>query len=138
MTFSPRSLGGLAAVALLTLAGPAFAQNKAVFQVSDADPIKWNLAIGNALNMQKAVGADHVDIEIVGYGPGIAGLKAGSPLAARVSEAVRNRIRVYACENTMAAQNLAHGDMLADVAYVPAGVVEIMQKQQQGYAYIRP
>jgi intracellular sulfur oxidation DsrE/DsrF family protein len=28
--------------------------------------------------------------------------------------------------------------MLDVVGYVPAGVVEIMQKQQKGYAYLRP
>jgi len=28
--------------------------------------------------------------------------------------------------------------MLKGIDYVPAGVVEIMQRQQQGWAYIRP
>jgi len=28
--------------------------------------------------------------------------------------------------------------MLNGIDYVPAGVVEIMQKQQQGWAYLRP
>ena len=29
-------------------------------------------------------------------------------------------------------------DMLPNLEYVPAGVTEIMKKQQQGWAYIRP
>ena len=29
-------------------------------------------------------------------------------------------------------------DMLKGIGYVPAGVIELMQRQQQGYAYIRP
>ena len=33
---------------------------------------------------------------------------------------------------------LVYADMLPDIGYVPAGVIEIMKKQQQGYAYIRP
>ncbi len=37
-----------------------------------------------------------------------------------------------------AAQKLTQADMLGKVGYVPAGVVEIMQRQQQGWAYIRP
>ena len=35
----------------------------------------------------------------------------------------------------------AHGqqaDMLGKIGYVSSGVVEIMQRQQQGWAYIRP
>ena len=37
----------------------------------------------------------------------------------------------------MTAFKLTTGDMLPDVGYVPAGVVEVMRKQQQGWAYIR-
>ena len=116
----------------------ACAQNKVVFQVSDPDTAKWNLALSNARNLQSALGADQVDIEIVAYGPGIGGLKADSPVAARINDAVAAHIRVFACENTMAAQNLHHADMLPAIGFVPAGVVEIVQKQQQGYAYLRP
>ena len=39
---------------------------------------------------------------------------------------------------TLTAQKLVHADMLANISYVPAGVVELMRKQQQGWAYIRP
>jgi intracellular sulfur oxidation DsrE/DsrF family protein len=45
---------------------------------------------------------------------------------------------VVACENTMRAQKLVYADMLPKIGYVPAGVVELMKKQQEGYAYIRP
>jgi len=35
-------------------------------------------------------------------------------------------------------QKLGVPDMLPNIGYVSAGVVELMKKQQQGYAYIRP
>ncbi len=38
----------------------------------------------------------------------------------------------------MRGQKLQKSDMLGGIGYVPAGVVEIMQKQQQGWAYLRP
>jgi intracellular sulfur oxidation DsrE/DsrF family protein len=41
------------------------------------------------------------------------------------------------CDN-IANQKLTKDDMLPKIGYVKAGVVEIMQKQQQGYAYVRP
>lgn len=134
-------LAALAVPALL-LAVPALAQpaprNRVVMQVSDNDPGKWNLALNNAVNIQKDLGMDEVDIEIVVYGPGIGMLKAGSPVASRVSSALTNGVKVVACENTMAGMHLQKGDMLADIGYVPAGVVELMKKQQQGWAYVRP
>ena len=114
-------------------------REKVVFQVSDNDPGKWNLALNNAKNVQDASGgADKVDVEIVVYGPGIGMLKAESPTAARVSAANKNRVQVVACENTMDAQKLTKADMNPDIGYVPAGVMEIMKRQQQGWSYVRP
>jgi uncharacterized protein len=113
-------------------------QNRVVMQVSDNDPAKWNLAMNNASNLQTDLGAANVDIEIVAYGPGIAMLKSESVVGNRIAEALGHGVKVSACENTMRGQKLAKADMLDGIAYVPAGVVEIMRKQQQGWAYLRP
>ena len=148
MTFAAfRRLSSLAALALfaaLSLAAPAAladnatTKNHVVLQVSDNDPGKWNLALNNARNLQTDLGAQNVEVEIVAYGPGIGMLKAESVVGNRIAEAVGNGVKVSACENTMRGQKLAKTDMLDGIAYVPAGVVEIMQKQQQGWAYLRP
>ncbi len=116
---------------------PSGAQ-RVVIQVSDAEPAKWNLALNNAKNVQEELGAKNVEIEIVAYGPGIGMLKFDAPAASRIGDAVKAGIKVVACENTMRAQKLNKADMNADVGYVPAGVVEIMQRQAQGWAYLRP
>ena len=113
-------------------------RHKIVIQVSDNDPAKWNLALNNAKNLQDDVGAANVDIEIVAYGPGIGMLKLESPTASRVAEAGKNNVVVIACENTMRGQKLTRDDMLSGIRYVPAGVTEIMTKQGQGWAYLRP
>jgi len=132
-----------ATVAAAALAVPAagaqtLPANKLVMQVSDNDPAKWNLALNNARNLQADLGAKNVEIEIVAYGPGISMLKADSVVGSRIGEALSSGVRVEACENTMRGQKLAKSDMLNGIGYVPAGVVEIMQKQQQGWAYLRP
>ena len=114
------------------------ARNRVVMQVSDNDPAKWNLALNNARNLQADLGASNVEIEIVAYGPGIGMLKADSVVGNRIGEALGSGVKVAACENTMRGQKLQKSDMLGGISYVGAGVVEIMQKQQQGYAYLRP
>jgi len=113
-------------------------KHKLVIQVSDNDPAKWNLALNNAKNVQDDVGAANVDIEIVAYGPGIGMLKLESPNASRVADAMKANIKVIACENTMRGQKLTRDDMLPALSYVPAGVTEIMTKQGEGWAYLRP
>ena len=117
---------------------PAAGKQRVIFQVSDNDPGKWQLALNNAKNVQVDLGAQNVAIEIVAYGPGLAMLKADSVSATRIAEAMGAGVKVVACENTMRNQKLAKQDMLPKVDYVMAGVVELMQKQQQGWAYIRP
>lgn len=111
---------------------------KVVIQVSDADAGKWNLALNNAKNIQTDLGAANVDVEIVAYGPGIGMLKLDSAVGGRIDEASSAGVKVIACENTMRGQKLTKADMLNGIGYVSAGVVEIMSRQQQGWAYIRP
>lgn len=112
--------------------------NRVVMQVSDGDLGKWNLALNNARNLQTDLGAANVEIEIVAYGPGLGMLKRDSAVASRIDEALISGVKIVACENTMRAQKLAPSDMLPSIGYVAAGVVEIMQRQQQGWSYLRP
>jgi len=138
--------GAFAALALCLLAGmatPAASQsvpqrNRIVIQVSDGEAAKWTLALNNARNLQADLGAANVEIEIVAYGPGIGMLKRDSAVASRIAEANDSGVKVVACENTMKGQKLTKSDMLAGIGYVGAGVVEIMQRQQEGWAYLRP
>jgi intracellular sulfur oxidation DsrE/DsrF family protein len=117
---------------------PAAGRSHVVFQVSDNDPGKWNLALNNAKNVQDAFGANKVDVEIVVYGPGIGMLKAEAPTANRVTGATKDGVQIVACENTMTAQKLTKADMNPAIGYVPGGVIEIMKRQGEGWAYIRP
>lgn len=137
----------LAATAIVSATAlPAAAQQpqatpqraRVVIQVSDADPAKWNLALNNAKNIQTDLGPANVDVEVVTYGPGIDMLKLDSVAAGRIADATKAGVSVVACENTMRNQKLTKSDMLNGISYVPAGVVEIMSRQQQGWAYIRP
>ena len=121
----------------LCVAGAAHAADRVIFQATENDVDRWNLVLNNVRNLQAAVGAD-ADIEIVAYGPGIQLLKAGSPIAGRIGDALRDRVRVVACENSMAGARLTGADMLPDIGYVASGVVEVVRKQQEGYSYVRP
>jgi uncharacterized protein len=140
-----RNLLAAMTLAALAAAAPVLGQTpsrsakiQAVLQVSDNDPQKWGLALNNVRNVQMDLGEDAVQLEIVVYGPGIGMLKAGSPMAERVSAALKSGVKVVACENTMKAMKLVYADMLPDIGYVPAGVVELINRQREGYAYIRP
>jgi intracellular sulfur oxidation DsrE/DsrF family protein len=130
--------GGLG-VALpgLALAQAAPVRNRALFQVTDNDPARWNMILNNMRNLREDVGSEGAEIELVAYGPGLLMLKADSSVKQRIAEALKSGVKVNACQNTMTGMKLVPADMLPDIGYVPSGVVEVMRKQQQGWAYIR-
>ena len=143
-TLSKRSLflaGGAAVLAaVLPVAVRAQAQpmkNRALFQVTDNDPARWTLILNNMQNLREGVGGEPVEIELVAYGPGINMLKSDSSVKQRIAEALKSGVKVNACQNTMNGMKLTTPDMLPEIGYVPSGVVEVMRKQQQGWAYIR-
>ena len=141
---SKRSLllaGGAAVLAaILPVAARAQAQvvrNRALFQVTDNDPARWNMILNNMTNLKEGVGSEDVEIELIAYGPGILMLKADSPVKHRIADAMKSGVHVNACQNTMTGMKLTPADMQPEIGYVPSGVVEVMKKQQQGWAYIR-
>ncbi|MFN7085399.1 MAG: DsrE family protein [Burkholderiales bacterium] len=113
-------------------------RQKVVIQVSDGDPRTWNQALNVIKNIQEAYGKDKVDVELVVFGNGIGMLKMDSEVGNRISDTMESGAKVLACENTMRGRKLVKEDMLASIGYVPAGVVEIITRQKQGWAVIRP
>ena len=130
-------LGAAAAPALAQQKKPA-AKQRVVFQVSDNDPARWQLALNNARNVQTDLGKDNAQIEIVAYGPGIEMMKAESKVAGGLAGALDSSVGLIACENTMHNTKVTRDDMYAGIAYVQAGVTHLMKRQQEGWAYIRP
>ena len=131
-------VGAMVAAPLTAVAQDTAKKTRVVVQVSEADPARWNLVLNNVKNLQDDLGAGNVEIEVVAYGPGIGMLKLDAVSNSRVSDAIKAGVQIAACENTMRNQKLARADMHPNVSYVPAGVTEIVQRQRDGWAYLRP
>ena len=131
---------GLAAGALASgvRAADAPRRDRVVMQVSQNDKARWDLALNNAENLQEALGEKNIDIEIVAYGPGIKMLTMDSTVGNRIEDALKRSVKFSACQVTMRKLKLTKADMLDNIGYVPGGVVELMRRQQEGWAYIKP
>lgn len=116
----------------------AAAPRGVVIQVSRNDPAEWQMALINARNVRKAYGDQPMDVEIVAYGPGLKMFGKDSPLAAGLEEAAKSGVKLLVCGNTMRMTHTDRKDLSWMVQVVPSGIVEIMQKQGQGYAYVKP
>ena len=102
------------------------APHKIVIQVSTDDKRIQTIALNNAVNVQKALGQDNVQVEIVAYGPGLSMLAEGSSQAKRIPSLAMQDITFSACGNTMKKIAKKKGKMpvlLEGVSVVPAGVI---------------
>ncbi len=143
------TLAALVAAGLMTV--PAWAAHDdpklhhLAIQVDQADPALMNLALNNAMNavQEYEKRGEGVEIEIVTYGPGLHMLRAESPVGARVKSIGESvpTVTFSACGNTKTAMEKNEGReiaLLPEARIVPAGVVRLMELQEQGWTYVRP
>jgi hypothetical protein len=113
-------------------------KNRIVIQVNEEDTKKWNTVLANIHNIQVELGANNVAIALVAIGPGLRMLDATSLVANGVQDAMAAGVEFVACGNTMKAMKVHKDDLIDGVTVSVAGYVELMRRQQQGWAYLRP
>ncbi len=119
-------------------AGTAEKPSRIVIQVNEDDSKKWHAILGNIRNIQADLGKGKVRIALVAIGPGLGMLLADSLAANDVQDAIAAGVEMIACGNTMKVQKIAKDDLTAGVTVVQAGYVEIVRRQETGWAYLRP
>lgn len=112
-------------------------KTRVVIQVSDPDPRLWAQAINYTENLRQLLGKDNVETEIVALGLGIGILKLDSPHATRVADSLKLGVKITACESTMKRQKLSKDDMLPDIGYAPGGILRIIERQKEGWTYVK-
>ena len=120
--------------------------HKVVIHVDENDAKRMNLVLNNAANVSKYYRSkgEEVEIEIVTYGPGLHMLRADtSPVKDRIVPfaASYENISFRACGNTLNKMTKKEGKEppLLDIAEnVPSGVVHLIQRQEEGWSYVRP
>ena len=116
----------------------AHGKYKLVIQVTENNPATWNLALHNALLFKRNVGEGNSEIEIVAIGPGLNMLKSESRATASVEQALDQSIDVVACGETMHAMKLTKNDLIGGVRVVPGGLIELANREREGWIYYRP
>jgi len=139
-----RILSLIAALAILGAAAMVYAQQNAapakhrvVFQMNMPSD-SWNQLLGNVGNIQKAFGAEGVQIEVVFYGKGLrALLKTNTEYEERLKKLAADGVILGACQNTMRIQKVTSADIFPFATEVDSGVAELVRKQEAGWTYLR-
>lgn len=119
---------------------PMKAQTKAhrvLFAMTSPEEADWQLTLNNIRNLIGGMAPEPVEVEVVAYGPGIAFLKKDGMDAADIQKLESPHVHFVACGNAMRKQHLEASDLVAGSEVVPAGIVEVVKKQEQGWSYIK-
>jgi uncharacterized protein len=120
--------------------------HRLVVQVDVNDPAVMNLALNNVNNVAQHYDAlgQKVEVEVVAYGPGLHMLREDtSPVKARIKSMSETmpRLSFSACGNTRSNMTRAEAKdipLISQAKVVEAGVVRLMELQEQGWSYLRP
>lgn len=109
---------------------------KVVFHLTTADTLAHKALVKQMANFLHA--APKARIEVVCHNNGIGFLQSAvTKQAAKIGELKALGVDFVACENTMRERKIKREELVAQCRTVPAGVVEVVMKQEAGWAYIK-
>lgn len=135
------TVGAMAAVAVFSFARPTSAEqekksHRIVFQLTTPDTAAYRALTRQLNNVLE--GWPNAQIEVVAHNKGISMLHKQKSNVAPELEALKARgVQFVACEQTLKQQQLAKTDILPLAGFVERGLLEIVTKQEQGWAYIK-
>lgn len=114
-------------------------EKKVIFHVDEC--ARFELAAGNIHNMCSFYRSREVPvtIELLLNAEAVRTAAADAPEARACRELLSEEgVKIAVCNNALKKNGLVPEKLTAGVTVVPAGVVELAERQFEGYAYIRP
>ncbi|MEG2139448.1 MAG: DsrE family protein [Bilophila sp.] len=103
-----------------------------------ADEKRFAMALGNIGNYLAALPQETYKVVLLANGGAAPFLALPGLQAETIQTLAAKGVSFRVCANALKKAGLTKEDLLPDVAVVPAGVVELVRLQREGYAYIKP
>jgi intracellular sulfur oxidation DsrE/DsrF family protein len=99
-----------------------------------------NMALNNIANLLKDPFAENCVVRVLANGQAVKLFEkvSASPSAARISELQAKGVGFLLCNNSLSGLAIKPEDLVEGCEVVPAGIVELIRLQQQGFAYVKP
>lgn len=108
-----------------------------VFHLNEASRARHAAALANIRNLLAEM--PDVKVELVIQGDAIdAVIRRDQDLGDQIHALSQQGVVFAVCRNTMRSRGLTRDDLLEDVTVVPSAVGELLRRQLEGYAYIKP
>ena len=112
------------------------ANHKVVFQFTLADSMQQKAFSNQLKNLRKHW--PDAQIEVVAYNQGIDFLMTKRTRHHDIiADLKKVGVRFVVCQNTMNQRNIKEDELIEEAEIVPAGIAEIVEKQEQGWSYIK-
>jgi intracellular sulfur oxidation DsrE/DsrF family protein len=110
---------------------------KVIFHVDELD--KWKLLLKNVSNLLDAIDVNEYSIEVLANSEAVKFYDSNFNSDISVIEKLNsNGVKFVACNNALIANKIKSEDLIYVIEVVPVGVLELINKQSEGYAYIKP
>ncbi|WP_375724040.1 DsrE family protein [Arcobacter sp. KX21116] len=109
---------------------------KVVFHIDEIE--KWDLTLANVENLLKGIDVENSHIEIVANSKAVLAYKNDSNIGKKLEKLVSNKVDIIACNNALKNLNIEDEMLYSFVKIVPIGVKELIVRQHEGYAYLKP
>jgi intracellular sulfur oxidation DsrE/DsrF family protein len=118
-------------------AGPP---HRVVMHLNSGDEKVQRGALNNIKHLYQELGQQNLTVELVVHGAGLPLLmKKGTAFADELTELSRAYGVIYtACSNTMKTMKVTRGDLISEVSDTVPAMVRLMERQEQGWVYIKP
>ena len=112
-------------------------QHRIVFDMAGSDTADHTAVIRQVNNVLKA--SPQTKIEIVFHGKAVYALtKDKTTVKDKIDDLVNNKhVIVTACNNSLIRLNLSKDDLIPSVIVVPVAMLELVDKQEKGWSYIK-
>ena len=133
---------------VLLLSGLCFAQSefsdpqptfdnprRVAIQLYDSEINKVNHNLSTIYNILKEYPSETLKVVVIAYGNGVRALKKDydKKTLTRINSLMEYDVEFIVCRNTMETMKWTDDDFIEDVSYVQAGIVELIERQIDGY-----
>lgn len=114
-------------------------QRQIVFSIKSGDDSEIHHVLSSANNVLKFYGPENVQMRIVAYYHGLKALKkVHRSIASRVEALMLLDVEFVACGNTMRTKKIKEEELIDGTEVVTAGIVEMVERVQEGWVNIVP
>lgn len=109
--------------------------DKVVFHLHDEE--RALIAVNNINDLIKDLGKENVQIELLMNGTGVKIMRKEGEHRHRLEYLAEKGVDLKVCSNSLEGHNISEKELLDEAQPVPAGVSELVKKQDDGWSYIK-